>query len=438
MPEYTLAWEAVRTVSVTQQASAAASNRRTWRLWRDDMHTATWLIRDYECDGSTAGTKGDGTARILADANVVGAAPGVAHSWAVDTVHGSLGQLCTDWDSTSDGAFSVYWSPSAGFTGGTTTARPTATDEREITQGTNGLHTLNGAHGVYSMACLETGKKALRVFFLNSAATAGPCAVLSLETAAGAPAAWSPAHIARWMGGAGTFGNRSDWTGTGWVSVVAGTTRVMTADGTAPQSGLDPDSNRLLEPTGLTHAATLGKVGFVNDWWFVDDAVTANLRYTNAAGADPRQVFDEIVTAWPSGPDLGGGSSTAVALRALWEPAPEEPDAVAPTVTLVSPSAAGDLAVTYEQALFAPVVFDVTDAAPGLRSVIVTLLFDDTADGPNELVIYRRGSIRRGFTGTVSAITNGYRVTINAPTRGWPGPFTLGVDLVDQAGNENG
>lgn len=431
MPVYTLGWEDARVVSVTQQAGAAASNRRSWRLWRDDMHTAGWLVRSYECNGSVAGTAGDGVARITSDAHVVGATPGNAHSWSIDSGPGGMGQVCFDWDSTSDGAFSVYWSPSGVFTGGSTTARPTATDEREVTSGTNGLSTTNGAHTIVSLYAPDSGTEAFRVVFINSNVTAGPVAILSWEHAAETPAAWTDPVVCRWMGGAGTFGNRSDWTGLGWVAVVSGTTRVMTLDGVAPQSALDPDSNRLLEPSGITQA-TLGDMGFINDWWWVDDGVAAFLRYTNASGADPRQVLDEAVWAWPNGPDLGGGSSTAVRLRNQW--APSAGDATPPTITLISPATEGDLPGTFSQARYADIVFEVSDVDPGLRSVIVTFLY---ASGAREEVVYRRGSFRRGWSGQVDVVGQIWTFTVRAPAGGWPGPFTIGVDAVDAAGNED-
>jgi hypothetical protein len=230
------------------------------------------------------------------------------------------------------------------------------------------------------------------------------------------------------VGGAGSFGNRGDWTGSGWVAVVAGTTRVMTVDGVASQSELDPDSERLLEPSGLTQA-TLGKMGFVNDWWWTDDAVNALLRYTNAAGADPRQVLDEVVWPWPSGPDKGGGTSTAVKLRVQW--APSDGDAFPPTVTMVTSS---PIPGTYAQAVLAPVVFTVDDVDPGVQTVFVTFLF---ASGAREEVVYRRGAFRRGWSGQVDVVGTTWTFTVNAPTGGWPGPFTIGVDAVDASGNEN-
>lgn len=75
--------------------------------------------------------------------NIVFAADGVAHSWIVlkQTGLDTNFQLLIECSTTlpgSDIGGRVYMSPSAGFTGGSITARPTATDEVGVGNGTNG------------------------------------------------------------------------------------------------------------------------------------------------------------------------------------------------------------------------------------------------------------------------------------------------------------
>lgn len=75
-------------------------------------------------DSATAGM--GGASRIITAANIV---PGAgAHSWVVLRWVSGL-QICLDWNSNDGWLVSMVISPSAGFTGGTVNARPTATDE---------------------------------------------------------------------------------------------------------------------------------------------------------------------------------------------------------------------------------------------------------------------------------------------------------------------
>lgn len=88
-----------------------------------------WTMRRC-CDSVTVKT--DGTNLFTDKTKFVGAAAGTAHSWFV--VRNPSGQeVCVDFSSAS-GAYLAgeYVSASAGFTGGTTTNRPTATDERQL------------------------------------------------------------------------------------------------------------------------------------------------------------------------------------------------------------------------------------------------------------------------------------------------------------------
>jgi hypothetical protein len=73
----------------------------------------------------------DATDRWSTNGDLVWAAAGNAHSWIVlkQTGLATNFQLCIDLNNASPSAISMVASPNAGFTGGSTTARPTATDE---------------------------------------------------------------------------------------------------------------------------------------------------------------------------------------------------------------------------------------------------------------------------------------------------------------------
>lgn len=113
---------------------------RTWvRSVKDALlafASSAWAMR-YSCDSVTAGSAGDGVDRIMTNAGLVWATAGSAHSWMVLRQTG----IATNYEllfscepassagNTTGNSLTLVVSPSAGFTGGTTTARPTATDE---------------------------------------------------------------------------------------------------------------------------------------------------------------------------------------------------------------------------------------------------------------------------------------------------------------------
>jgi len=85
----------------------------------------------YSCNGTTAGTAGDTVNRWTSDGYLVWNNAGSAHSWWVGKQTGisSNFQVCIDLNSSFSYNATIVISNSAGFTGGSTTARPTATDE---------------------------------------------------------------------------------------------------------------------------------------------------------------------------------------------------------------------------------------------------------------------------------------------------------------------
>jgi hypothetical protein len=85
----------------------------------------------YSCNGLTAGTPGDGVDRWVSDADLVWAtSEALAHSWMVLRQPGLYGiQLLLSLVSSANGDGLTAVTSVAGFTGGSTTARPTAVDE---------------------------------------------------------------------------------------------------------------------------------------------------------------------------------------------------------------------------------------------------------------------------------------------------------------------
>lgn len=90
----------------------------------------------YSCSSTVAGTAGDGVNRWLTPTNIVWANAGAAHSWMVLRLPGVNVDLLLSCESgTAHGANLLVATSASGFSGGTTTLRPTASDEVVIGSG---------------------------------------------------------------------------------------------------------------------------------------------------------------------------------------------------------------------------------------------------------------------------------------------------------------
>lgn len=147
LPSLIKTWQFVPNYAVAATGTALGTNRTillalknfftTTPNWVDNNNVSTtpsnlWTVR-YSCDSVTAGTAGDGVDRWSTITNLVWNNAGSAHSWivlrqtAIDTNCELL--ISCEGATASGHLLTMYMSPFSGFTGGTTTARPTATDE---------------------------------------------------------------------------------------------------------------------------------------------------------------------------------------------------------------------------------------------------------------------------------------------------------------------
>jgi hypothetical protein len=326
LPIATRLWDIEPNLAVAQQGTSGATNKLMTRQIKNALIAHGGATVDYSCDSSVAGVKGDGVDRWDSDADIVGAAGAVAHSWFVLTLHGgTLGQLLIDKDSNSDGGGgapgSVYHSD-AGFTGGSTTARPTAADEREITTGTNMWTTSNGAFTYHVWRCDTPGSESVRFAAIHTSIATGPDVLFCVEMARDAPAGWTPEIIATWRGGgAGSAADRGNWTAAGWQARVAGTNRTLVAIGDTPPAALDIDGDQLLATTGLNNVTT-NRLGFVEDWFFVDDGFTNLGTFSDENGIRGWIAFDEVVWPWDGVTDPGAGNTAGAKLLRDYDPVP--------------------------------------------------------------------------------------------------------------------
>lgn len=146
-PVLAKSWQFIPNYAVTATGTPLGTNRTilkqlkdaftTTANWVDNTNASVspsnlWTTR-YSCDSVTAGTAGDGVDRWSSISNLVFANAGSAHSWYVfrNTAIDTNCELLLSCEGLASNAqnITLVLSPSAGFTGGTTTARPTATDE---------------------------------------------------------------------------------------------------------------------------------------------------------------------------------------------------------------------------------------------------------------------------------------------------------------------
>ena len=135
LPTLSKTWQFNVNNQTTAQGTALADCRKTLRGIKDAMigfATNPWTVR-YSCDSVTAGTAGDGVDRWSADTNLVWANAGTAHSWIVlrQTGIGTTYELLISCENSTPSNLTLLTSIS-GFSGGSKTARPTATDELTI------------------------------------------------------------------------------------------------------------------------------------------------------------------------------------------------------------------------------------------------------------------------------------------------------------------
>lgn len=159
------------------QHIALTSDDGNWNT----VPTTLWSV-DHSCDGSTAGTPADGVDRWLAITDLVWDQPGDAHSWCVYNtgLNGGVAQVLVDLDNGANptvnaNARSIRVTMSWGglFTGGTTTAAPTAADQsQEVTRGQVvgswiGDNASGVTHDIAWHLLMSSDGKEMRLFYLR-------------------------------------------------------------------------------------------------------------------------------------------------------------------------------------------------------------------------------------------------------------------------------
>lgn len=139
----------------------------------------------------------DAVDRWVTNTNIVGATPGTAHSWIVLYQVGTGLRVCIDMSSSTMSSATIVFSPNA-FTGGSTTARPTATQEAvQISTTTWGATSGGANNNVYVNAMQSTDGQATIVFTLYQ----NLCTGLFFANRPSSPSsAWANPVAAMWDG----------------------------------------------------------------------------------------------------------------------------------------------------------------------------------------------------------------------------------------------
>jgi hypothetical protein len=415
--------------SVAQQGTTLATNQRATRLiWASIQTRAGWSV-DYSCDSVAAGTKGDAVDRWDSDSDCVFNTPGSAHSWKVlkpnSAIAGASANLLIDLDTSSgSGANASVFVSFSGFTGGSTTARPTASDEFEITVGTAHLHTVNGTYTYHVM--VPSDGTALRVWVRHDGVATGPVAMYGLERIQSAPSAITTPAVGVWDFASPVTDN-SRWLDTAhWKGFHSGSVQsfFMTTEAEnnteLPDTfaGTDLDGQKPVYPSGL-FSTTLGPVGFIADWWFIHDSATDNNTVPSGTGRE-WIILDEILQPWDK--VTAGSGSANVTPRLITAAADAKLISVTP--------AAGELGATFDAARWTPIVL-VIDIPSGFDPAIWGRCGTDGL----RLTVYEGAlGYAPAFAQHSTVVQSGERWTFSIlPNGGWWGAPTLVPGLFKEA-----
>lgn len=308
LPSLAKTWQFSVRQAVVAQGTVLATGRRLMRLIKNSMigfGSNAWTVR-YSCDGTTAGSAGDLVDRWSADASLVWANSGSAHSWIILRQAGiaSNFEVCIDLNSASSipSAISLIVSFSAAFTGGSTTARPTATDEVVLLStaawGANGSVDQNYVYDVMQssdgqctrMMIHQGGVSAIGFWIFDKPKNPTTGWTNPSTCAAFGSASTSQLTYANLSNTASTASFRGRFsavtyhmhaTGEAWHS---GQTGIL-AQTTALASVNDIDSSFVMQPIGLgsTVVGMRGRHGTFFDMWWGSGTVNAADTYPNDA-----------------------------------------------------------------------------------------------------------------------------------------------------------
>lgn len=307
LPSLLKTWQFDTNNTIVATGAVLTTNRRLLRAIKDALLAVPSASVRYSCDSVTAGSAGDGVDRWDSDTDLVWSGAG-ARSWFVIRLAGvlagyevliHLGILIA-----SGHQMQVFVSPSAGFSGGTTTTRPTAADEAQLLSGT----WANSADTSYVWHALASSDgSCVRIFVCDAGNVTG---YISLCTATNAVSGWTLPSCSAWTynsTSAPSYGVLNDvasvqsrapagnmslyMTSEAWISSMGGE-RLPTAPN-------DISAEWPLYPVGLASetAGARGRHGSMIDLWWTATGLANGDTFPGDAS---RQfaVFGDLVVPW--------------------------------------------------------------------------------------------------------------------------------------------
>lgn len=313
LPTLVKTWQHNVNNQITAQGTALADNRKLLRSIKNAMigfGTNPWTVR-YSCDSSSAGSAGDGVDKWAADSNLVWAAAGSAHSWIVlrQTGIATNFELLLSCEGAAAGGnvLTIVVSPSAAFTGGSTTARPTATDEIVLINGASWSGISSDISSRWSVQ-QSTDGQSTRVIICASGA---PTAYWLLEKPANPTTGWSNPSVFAAVASSPTIAALTStatppWrmrsgstTGNVTANVEGNNNALLPSDATVGNIANEIDSGWPMFPIGFACYTTgiRGRHGSINDLWMGSSSVASGDTYPGDASNQFAQ-FGILIFPW--------------------------------------------------------------------------------------------------------------------------------------------
>lgn len=244
---------AVPTLTKTWQYALNLANTPSGVL-ETDMDAVFLLIKDamkafdtspWTCAGSSNSVTANmtGTDNLSTVANIVHNTAGNAHSWIVLTSPNGM-QICFDFVSGTVSRMTAVMSPGALFTGGSTTARPTATDSQTILNDVFWGGAISSTGGQYYSHVIHTSDGlCTRVYICMNSLVAG---YWSFEKVSGPIDGWANPIMAAMVG----IGNSATDTTLLSLSNWLGGTAKYSSQGPATTMALSLTAESALNGTG--------------------------------------------------------------------------------------------------------------------------------------------------------------------------------------------
>lgn len=310
LPTLVKTWQHSINQTVAAQGSVVATEKRLIRTIKNlliGFATNPWTVR-----GSGNATTGamDAVDRWTADSDITKAAGGSPHSWIVLRQTGIAAnfEVCLDMNISSQGLMSVIVSPSAGFTGGSNTARPTATDEIVLISAATWFSAVDTQHQIHAQQSTDGQCTRLQVW----RGSTNQCTFWLFDKPQNTPTGWTNPSISLAVGAttslamtygtlitAITKGRGSATFSLFWTAEGASSTLLANLADVGSVAN-DFDANWPVFPIGIasTQLSHKGRHGTITDLWWSPNGIASADTLPNNAGTRDFAVLGNLIFPW--------------------------------------------------------------------------------------------------------------------------------------------